>query len=673
MLNFKKWNIANSDNFRSLSSKYSVCSLSAKVAASRLNSISEKELFSSENFVASPFDLIDMDRAVDRINEALENDEKIVVYGDYDADGVTATVILTSFLEAMGADVSFYIPSREDEGYGLNADAIERLCNDGCNLIITVDNGIAAVDEIEFAKSLGMDVVVTDHHMPQNEIPNCIVVDPHRKDCPSKFKDICGAFVAFKLVAALDGGDYDGAFMQYGELVALATIADIVPLVDENRTVARLGIQRMKNTDNLGLCALINAALSEGAQIDSNSVTYSIIPRINAAGRMGSACRAAQLLLCEDEDEAEQLAYELCRDNDKRKNIEADILSEIEQMSISDPQLFSDRIVVVCGKGWHHGVLGIVASKLVEKTGKPAIVLSEEDGVAVGSGRSVEGFNLFEALCSCSEVFERYGGHSLAAGVTVKAENLTKFRSKVNAYAAKNYPYMPINTLSADAAISPEEITLAAVKELSMFEPFGKSNSAPVFAILGATLTASASVGNGKHARLSLSYDKFNFTALYFGAAADEFSPLLQKNVDILVRLKPNVYNGTESVTIQIVDLRPSGINDDVFFKEKQLFEMAQRGEKLTVRQAQYLMPSREEAVEIYKILKKNSPYNWGQDMLWWQLSGKINRAKLSVVLKAFNESQLLEIKEGKIEILEAKQKQDLFQCSILKNISKCL
>ncbi len=673
MLNFKKWNIANSENFRSLSSKYSVCSLASKVAASRLSSISEKELFSSENFVASPFDLIDMDRAVDRINEALENDEKIVVYGDYDADGVTATVILTSFLEAMGADVSFYIPSREDEGYGLNVDAIERLCNDGCNLIITVDNGIAAVDEIEFAKSLGMDVVVTDHHMPQGKIPNCIVVDPHRKDCPSKFKDICGAFVAFKLVAALDGGDYDGAFMQYGELVALATIADIVPLVDENRTVARLGIQRMRNTDNLGLCALINAALSEGVQIDSNSITYSIIPRINAAGRMGSAMRAAQLLLCEDEDEAERLASELCRDNDKRKNIEADILSEIEEMSISEPHLFSDRIVVVCGKGWHHGVLGIVASKLVEKTGKPSIVLSEEDGVAVGSGRSVEGFNLFEALCSCSEVFERFGGHSLAAGVTVKVENITEFREKINKYAALHYPYMPINTLSADAAIAPEEITLAAVKELSMFEPFGKSNSAPVFAILGATLSGASSIGNGKHTRFSFTYDKFNFTALYFGAAADEFSPLLQKNVDILVRLKPNVYNGIESVTIQIVDLRPSGINDDIFFKEKQLYEIANRGEKLTSKQANYLMPSRDEAALLYKTLKLNSPYNFGEDMLWWQLSGKINRAKLSVILKAFNESQLLEINDGKIEILEAKQKQDLFQCSILKNISKCL
>lgn len=670
MLNFKKWNIANAENYRSLSEKYAVCSLASKVAASRLSTISEKELFSSENFVASPFDLVDMDRAVDRINEALENDEKIVVYGDYDADGVTATVILTSFLEVMGADVSYYIPSREDEGYGLNTDAIERLCDEGCNLIITVDNGIAAIDEIEFAKSLGMDVVVTDHHMPQGEIPDCIVVDPHREDCPSKFKDICGAFVAFKLVAALDGGDYEGAFMQYGELVALATIADIVPLVDENRAAVRLGIQRIKNTDNLGLCALINAALSDEAQIDSNSITYSIIPRINAAGRMGSARRAADLLLCEDEDEAERLASELCRDNDKRKNIEAEILSEIDEMSISQPQLFSDRIVVVCGKGWHHGVLGIVASKLVEKTGKPAIVLSEEDGVAVGSGRSVEGFNLFEALCSCSEVFERFGGHSLAAGVTVKVENFTEFRSKINEFAAKNYPYMPINTLLADAVISPEDITLVAVKELSMFEPFGKSNSAPIFAVLGATLSGSASIGNGKHTRLSFTFEKHNFTALYFGASADEFSAFLQKNVDILVRLKPNMYNGIESVTIQIADLRPSGINDDIFFKEKQLYEMAERNEKLSIKQAQYLMPSRDEAVELYKILKKNSPYNLGEDMLWWQLSGKINRAKLSVIIKAFCEAGLANISDGKIEIPEAKQKQDLFQCSILKNIS---
>ena len=669
MLNFKKWNIANSENYRLLSEKYSVCSLSSKVAASRLNLISETELFSSENLIRSPFDLIDMDRAVDRINDALENDEKIVVYGDYDADGVTATVILTSFLEAMGADVSFYIPSREDEGYGLNKQAIGKLCDDGCNLIITVDNGIAAIDEIEFAKSLGIDVVVTDHHMPQGKIPDCIVVDPHREDCPSKFKEICGAFVAFKLVAALDGGDYDGAFMQYGELVALATIADIVPLVDENRTVARLGIGKMKTTDNLGLCTLINAALSEEAVIDSNLVTYSIIPRINAAGRMGDAKRAAQLLLSEDEAEAECLADELCRDNDKRKNIETDILSEIDEMAVSQPHIFSQRIVVVCGKGWHHGVLGIVASKLVEKTGKPAIVLSEEDAVASGSGRSVEGFNLFEALCSCSEVFERFGGHSLAAGVTVKVENVTEFRDKVNAYAAKNYPYMPVNTLSADAVISPEEITLAAVKELSMFEPFGKSNSAPVFAVLGAILISSTPVGNGKHTRLSLSYNKYNFTALYFGTLADEFSPFLQKNVDILIRLKPNVYNGIESVTIQIVDVRPSGINDEVFFKEKQLYEMAERGENISLRQAQYLMPSREEAVELYKILKKNSPYNFGEDMLWWQLSGKINRAKLSVILKAFRERELADIRDGRIEILEAKQKQDLFGCDILKNI----
>lgn len=670
MHSFKKWNIANTESFRSVSEKYSVCSLAAKAASSRLSSISEKDLFSPQDFVASPFELIDMDRAAERVNEAIDNGEKIVVYGDYDADGVTATVILTSYLEAMGADVSFYIPSREDEGYGLNTSAIQRLCDEGCNLILTVDNGIAAIDEIEFAKSLGMDVVVTDHHMPQGEIPDCIVVDPHREDCPSKFKDICGAFVAFKLVAALDGGDYDEAFFQYAELVALATIADVVPLIDENRTIVRLGIRRMRKTNNLGLCALIIAALSEGTEIDSNSVTYAIVPRINAAGRMSNAGRAAELLLCEDEQAAEELAAELCRDNEKRKNIEADILSKIEEMSLSQPQLFSDRVVVVCGEGWHHGVLGIVASKLVEKTGKPAIVLSEENGVATGSGRSVEGFNLFDALCSCSEIFERFGGHSLAAGVTVKVENITEFREKINAYAAQEFPYMPINTLSADAAIDPGEITLAAVRELAMFEPFGKSNAAPVFAILGASLTGSTPIGNGKHTRLSFAYDKFNFSALCFGSLADEFSPFLGKKVDILVRLKPNVYNDIESVTIQIVDIRPSGINDELFFKEKQLFEMAERCERLTAKQAQYLMPSREEAVELYKILKRNGSYNFGEDMLWWQLSGKINRAKLSVIVKAFEESSLASVKAGKIEILEASQKQDLFQCSILKNIS---
>lgn len=670
MIRFRKWNIAEIDSFRQLSSKYSVSSLGAKVAAARIKNISEQELFCQKDYISSPFDLVDMDRAVERINEAIESQQKIVVYGDYDADGVTATVILTSYLEAMGADVGYYIPNREDEGYGLNNTAIERLSEDGYELIITVDNGVAAVNEIEFAKSLGMDVVVTDHHMPQDTLPNCIVVDPHRNDCPSKFKDICGAFVAFKLVAALDDGDYDGAFEQYAELVALATIADIVPLVEENRTIVNLGLERMRETDNLGLCALISASLSEGAQIDSNSVTYGLVPRINAAGRMDSALKAAELLLCEDEARAESLASELCRYNDSRKQIEADILEEIEEMSKNDPRLFSERVIVVCGKGWHHGVLGIVASKLVEKTGKPSIVLSEENGIAIGSGRSVEGFELFEALCACSSLFERFGGHSLAAGVTIDALKVCKFSKMINEYAAKKHPYMPQNVLEVDAAISPQEITLSAVKELSMFEPFGKSNPSPLFALMGVNVQNAASVGNGKHTRLSLSDGNSNFTALCFGMAANELSVFVGHNIDAVVRLKPNVYNGVESVTIQIVDIRPSGINDEVFFKEKQLFEAALRNEKLTEKQATYLMPSREEAADIYRILKHKNGYDAGVDILWWQLSGKINRARLETILEAFVQSGLAVFENGRIDLLETKEKHDLFKCNILSHIS---
>ncbi|MBQ5815950.1 MAG: single-stranded-DNA-specific exonuclease RecJ, partial [Oscillospiraceae bacterium] len=591
---FKKWSVAKTGEFAAIMQKYSLCSLAAKTLSARRETLSESEIFSKTDSIYSPFDLKDMDKAADRINEAIDNGEKITVYGDYDADGVTATVILYSYLEAMGAEVSYYIPSREGEGYGLNCDAIQNLADEGTELIVTVDNGVAAVEEIELAKSLGLDVVVTDHHMPQEILPDCIVVDPHREDCDSKFKDICGAFVAFKLVAALDGGDYEGAFEQYAELVAIATLADVVPLVSENRTIVRLALSKMRDTDNLGLRALMAAAFSEDSNIDSTSVTFGIVPRINAAGRMGDAKRAAALLLCDDEERAEILAGEICGENNKRKNIETEILDEIKEMFNSRPELLKGRVVVVCGEGWHHGVLGIVASKLVEMTGKPALVLSSDGQSATGSGRSVEGFSLFEAMSACSSLFDRFGGHSLAVGVTLESGKVDLLREKVNEYAAKNYEYMPQNAVSADAVITADEISLHSVKELSNLEPFGKDNPSPAFALLNLRVQKLASIGNGKHTRLSLFDGKNSFTALYFGVSADELRFFDGKQIDAIVRLKTSVYAGEESVTVQIVDLRPSGINDELFFKEKQLFEIAERGEKLSSKQAAYLMPSRD-------------------------------------------------------------------------------
>ncbi len=670
MLEFKKWNIPVAQDYRALCSKYGISPLSAKVAASRIASLGEKEIFEQNDFLASPFELRDMDRAVDRINEALDLGQRIVVYGDYDADGVTATVILYSYLEAMGADVDFYIPSREDEGYGLNTDAVRRLYEDGFELIVTVDNGISAVEEIEYAKSLGMDVVVTDHHQPQEVLPDCIIVDPHHPQCKSKFKDICGAFVAFKLVAALDDGDYEGAFEQFAELAVIATLADVVPLVSENRTLVRLGLERIKNTDNLGLRALMDAAFSEGYEIDSTSVAFGIVPRINAAGRMGSASRAARLLITEDEEEAAALCEEICRENDRRKSCESDILDDIEEIFKSQPDILEKRVIVVCSKGWHHGVLGIVASRIVEKTGKPAIVLSEEDGVATGSGRSVEGFSLFEAASYCSELFSRFGGHSLAVGVTLDADKVAKFRDKINDFAEQNFKYMPQKTLTADAVISPDEITLAAVKELAMFEPTGKDNPSPVFVLQDVNVGKISAIGNGKHSRLSLSLENMFFNAVLFGSSPNELSVFAGKKADMLVSLKVNSYMETESVTIQILDIRPCGINDDIFFKEKQLFASVLRGEELTPRQAQYLVPTREEAGEVYKLIKTSPQSENCADIIYFKLGGKINRAKIGVILRALLECSLLDSVGGEYSLVHCETKKDLFSCDILKFIS---
>ncbi len=670
MLEFNKWNIKNAPDYRALCSKYGIFEVCAKVAAARLAEIGEDELFSYNDTISSPFDLKDMDRAVERINEAVDSGEKITVYGDYDADGVTATVILYSYLEAIGADVSFYIPKREGEGYGLNADAIKKLCDEGCQLIITVDNGISAVDEIEYIKSLGMDIVVTDHHQPQSVLPDCIVVDPHRPDCKSEFKDICGAFVAFKLVAALDDGDYEGAFEQFAELVTIATLADVVPLVSENRTVVRLGLERIKNTDNIGLCALMNAAFSEGYEVDSTAVAFGIVPRINAAGRMGDAANAVKLLLSENEEEAQMLCSEICAQNDKRKNIEQEILEEIDGIFSRNPSILAHRVVVVSSKGWHHGVLGIVASKIVEKTGKPAIILSEDDGVATGSGRSVEGFSLFDAASYCKDLFNKFGGHSLAVGVTLDADRVDAFREKINLFAEQNYRFMPQRTLTADAVITPGEITLAAVKELSLFEPTGKDNPSPVFALQDVIVGKISSIGNGKHSRLALRHENTFLNAVYFGKTANDLAFYCDKKADVLVSLKINNYMDTESVSLQVLDIRPSGINDELFFKEKQLVASAVRFEELTQKQANYLMPQHSEAAQVYKTIKALKPQECYADAIWYMLGGKINRAKLGAILEAFCESELAENVNGQIRLLKTESKKDLFASDILRHIS---
>ena len=381
-------------------------------------------LLAGEEELTDPMLLTDMDKACARILQAIDNEETIVVFGDYDVDGVTATALLYQHLKGMGANVKCMLPSREGDGYGLSKNAIQSIHDKGCQLIVTVDNGIAAIEEAEFAASLGVDLIVTDHHLPHEVLPKAVaVVDPRRADDTSPFKGLCGAGVAFKLCAALDGCPPEEMLDYCGDLAAVGTVADVMPLTGENRTLVKAGLRQLQQTDRPGLMALLEEVGLAGKPVTAENVSYAIAPRINAAGRMDSAVTALQLVLCEDEDRAAELAHRLTEINVSRQETEQEIVKAAQELLDREPGLLEDRVILLWGQNWHPGVIGIVASRLVEKTGRPVIVVSiDENGEGKGSGRSVQGFNLHECIASCADLLLRFGGHAMAAGLSVRAE-----------------------------------------------------------------------------------------------------------------------------------------------------------------------------------------------------------------------------------------------------------
>ena len=416
--------------------------------------------------LSDPFLLKDMDRAAERITRAIDAMEKIAVYGDYDADGVTSTAMVYSYLETRGADVMFYIPQREGEGYGMNIAAVEHLASLGVTLIITVDNGISSIREVERAKALGVDVVVTDHHRPQETLPAAVaVVDAYRKDDESPCKDFSGAGIAFKLLMALEegAGDLDDLLETYGDLAAIGTIGDGVPLTGENRGMigeAAIAAMRLRSeSERPGVRALLTDSGFTGRQLTATNVAFTLMPRINATGRMGAPERAVRLLTSVDDGEAARLSAEICADNEERRRVEAAI-SEAAFADIEARGLSEDRVIVVDGAGWHHGVIGIVASRITDRFGKPCIVISRGESEAKGSGRSVEGFSLFEAICACGDLLIKYGGHPMAAGVTLLGDRIDAFRAAINAYAAEKFPQMPAQTVTLDCKLNPAALAL---------------------------------------------------------------------------------------------------------------------------------------------------------------------------------------------------------------------
>ena len=493
-----------------------------------------------------PFLLPDMKEAVDRIQLAKKRGEQVTVFGDYDADGLTSTAVVYTCLQSMGMKVDCYIPDRMNEGYGLNREALEEIKNRGTTLVITVDLGVTSLEETQIE---GLDFVITDHHQPLEELPRvCAVVDPKREDCRSPFRELAGVGVAFKLVWALQyEKPLEEILRETIDLVCLGTIADIVPLRGENRFFAKSGLKFIEQTKRPGLRALVTK--SDYKTVDSTAVGFGLAPRINSAGRMENARLALELLLTRDEQKGEQLAEELCRLNLLRQKTEQEIFEQADKKI--QASVLNRHVLVVSGEGWHQGVIGIVASKLMNQYDKPVVLLSIEDGIAHGSARSVEGFPIFDALYECEHYLLRFGGHDKAAGMTLKAEDIPDFAEELNQVAEAVTMGEIGEGLTVDLSLPPSKVTLELARKMTFFEPFGEGNPQPVFVMEDVKIQNCAPTRDGKHLRLTAEKDGQEFSCIGFGMGND--SP--EARADIAFCVTVNTFRGQASLNLMLKDI----------------------------------------------------------------------------------------------------------------------
>lgn len=504
-----------------------------------------------------PFLMPDMNIIVDRILKAIDNEEKIMIYGDYDADGITSITVLKTFLEERGLKVESYIPNRLDEGYGLNKEAIKKIYDSGYRLIITVDCGISGIDEVDYANSLGMEVLITDHHEPGQNLPNALaIVDAKRKDNQYPFNQLAGVGVVFKLIQAisirlkLDEKEY----LKYLDIVCIGTISDIVPLSDENRVIAKLGLKLVNQTKNIGLKALLE--ILGFKQIDSGIISFGVAPRINACGRMGNEKVALDLFLSKDYETARKIAIKLNEYNSERQAIEKRIFDEATEKIEKEEK--ENACIIVGGEGWHHGIIGIVASKVTDMYFKPSILICFEENIGKGSGRSIPGFDLHEALMQCSNELEKFGGHAMAVGVTLEKNKFNEFKTKLEEYAKKCEIDKIVPIIYIDSELSLKNIDIDSVKSLKLLEPYGESNKTPLFMFKNLKINSIRALSEGKHLKLTLKEDNFMINAIGFNMGELSEKYLIDDKIDIVGSLEINSFNGNDSIQIVIKDIRKS-------------------------------------------------------------------------------------------------------------------
>ena len=670
----------------------------------------------------SPLLLKDVEKGVERIQRALENNERIVIYGDYDVDGVTSVTMLYLYLKNLGAQVSYYIPNRIGEGYGLSKDAIQLLSTYGVSLIITVDTGITAVDEVDFASSLGIDVVITDHHECQEKLPCAVaVINPHRCDCEYPFKSLAGVGVIFKVICAIETLlFYDRSremeavksiYYRFADLAAIGTIADVMPIVDENRMIVKMGLAMLEKTNRVGLRALMEAAswgsnpnvrpvveskpkVTKPRKINSTYIGFTIAPRINAAGRISSATLAVDLLLTEDEGEAKRLAHELCEINYTRQIEENKIAEEAYKIIEKDRDLEKDKVIVVSNDEWLQGVVGIVSSKVTEKYGLPSILISfdgasigEPSGLDVGkgSGRSIKGFNLVEALSYSKDTLVKFGGHELAAGLSVRRKDVDTFRNKINEYANNVLTEEDLYyRIEADRELTLADLTMNLAKETTKLEPFGNMNPMPNFIVKSVKVMSAHLIGAGNHTKFVFEQNGITINAVMFHRSYLNLNIKEQDLVDVLFTLDINNFNNVESVQMIIQDIRLSEDYISYFKNENEFFRAVRKGEKYN--EDEDIVPTRDDFAIVYSMLRQE--FRAGNDMMteveiYHKLSGvkgvKIRLAKLKIILEVLNELKICTVEEVnpgiyQYDIYFNAEKTSIDKSSILKKIkNQCI
>ena len=666
-------------------------------------------LYMESEMLENPFSMKDIDKGIARIKAAVEGGEKITIYGDYDVDGVTSVCTLYLYLQSIGAEVEYYIPNRAGEGYGVSNAAIDAIAEGGTKLIITVDTGITANDEVVYAKSLGVDFIVTDHHECRADLPLAdVVINPHRPDCEYPFKELAGVGVVFKLICAYEEFVFQKSriaaaekiFSSYADLVAIGTIADVMPIKSENRIIVKYGLSMIEHTERIGLRALIDAASAsrfdgqrtvlkkKRPKVTSGYIGYTIAPRINAAGRIKTASMAVELFLTSDEMLAREIAEELCKTNRERQAEENKIMQEAYQ-KIEKYDIEKNPVIVLDADNWHHGVIGIVSSRITEKYSRPSILVSFEghmgdvqspEDVGKGSGRSIKGMNLVDALCHCSDHLVKFGGHELAAGLSVTRGELGAFRMLINEYARANLTSEDmIPTLEADCAVDFKDISLTLAKSLQMLEPYGVANPVPLFMLSDIVINELTGVSDGKHTKLTFGNGKHSLSAIHFSSPFSEYPVHVGDKVDILFNLDINEYGGRESIQLIVRDIRISASQKKKQMQERARFEEIKAGAVFTTEEN--ILPTRDDFAAVYKLMLAS--LRAGVDTLSHldilarissSGSSDISYIKLKVIIMVMKELNIIYIEDAADEVYKfnvhySTSKTDLEKSTLLRRL----